>query len=76
MANRKVLGRGLSALIQSSAERAPGPEASAAPLYVASSNIAPNPSQSFSVYGGTSLEQQLTWSSGLGISFLIEAVVL
>jgi ParB family chromosome partitioning protein len=49
MANRKVLGRGLSALIQSSAERvqerAPEPELSAAPLYVAISNIAPNPSQ-------------------------------
>jgi ParB family chromosome partitioning protein len=45
MANRKVLGRGLSALIQSSAERAPSPEAAAAPLFVAISNIAPNPSQ-------------------------------
>lgn len=49
MANRKVLGRGLSALIQSSVDRAPertpDPEASAAPLYVAISNIAPNPSQ-------------------------------
>jgi ParB family chromosome partitioning protein len=49
MANRKVLGRGLSALIQSSAERAseriPDAEASTAPLFVAISNIAPNPSQ-------------------------------
>jgi ParB family chromosome partitioning protein len=44
MANRKVLGRGLSALIQPSAERTPAAE-SAAPLFVAISNIAPNPSQ-------------------------------
>jgi len=49
MANRKVLGRGLSALIQSSAERVPDriaePEAGSSPLFVAISNIAPNPSQ-------------------------------
>jgi len=52
MANRKVLGRGLSALIQSSNERAsapvertPDPEAVAAPLFVSIANIAPNPSQ-------------------------------
>jgi ParB family chromosome partitioning protein len=45
MASRKVLGRGLSALIQSSAERAPDPEPSAAPLFVAVANIAPNPAQ-------------------------------
>src|SRR5262245_56709082 len=45
MANRKVLGRGLSALIQSSAERVPASEAGAAPLFVAISNIAPNPTQ-------------------------------
>jgi ParB family chromosome partitioning protein len=46
MANRKVLGRGLSALIQSTAaERAPEPEPSAAPLFVAISRIAPNPAQ-------------------------------
>jgi ParB family chromosome partitioning protein len=46
MANRKVLGRGLSALIQSTAaERAAEPDPSAAPLFVAISRIAPNPAQ-------------------------------
>ena len=49
MANRKVLGRGLSALIPSAVARRRGlpvrSEPSAGPLFVAISNIAPNPSQ-------------------------------
>jgi ParB family chromosome partitioning protein len=64
MANRKALGRGLSALIKPPAEGAAGaakaaretagaaaePEAASAPLYIAISRIAPNPNQPRKVF--------------------------